>query len=539
MAPARGALLALLCAAVAARAGEPERAVLASHGLGPEPASLAGYLRSLRPGERERAVAAEAVRRLRSESPAERQEALQRLGALTAPPLAELREAAASDDPDVRRAAARLLEEAIVRIRRDVLLAVLRTIAEERIEGLAEDVLGAVPVASEARLVPTSLAAALRATLRPEDVPLLRAAAAEGDIETRALAVRALGAARGAGPADAARYLDSAEERIRLAAALALADAGERRCLPVLFALLDGEAAPVRRGAADGIRATCGGGVGFDPLGAPETRRAAAEAWRKWFEARPADDAWTHPLPLAPCLLGRTLVTIYNEGRVIEFDAEGRRTFEVSGLESPWALQGLPDGRRLVALYQLATIVEYDAEGKEVGRLKMPGGWLTGFQRLENGHTVVALMNPDRIVELRPDGSVASEVNVPGPPVNVRVLDNDRFLVCIANRPQVIELDRTGRVRWSLAGLSYVANAQRLENGNTLVADSHKGRAVEYDPSGRVVWERQGLAQCFSAERLEDGSTLVADQTGVREIAPDGKERWILKTGSFARAFRY
>jgi hypothetical protein len=122
----------------------------------------------------------------------------------------------------------------------------------------------------------------------------------------------------------------------------------------------------------------------------------------------------------------------------------------------------------------------------------------------------------------------------------VKLLDNGRLLVCLNGPPQVVEMERTGRVVWSVTSRNAISTAQRLENGNTLVSEtSGPGRAVEYDASGRVVWELTGLKYCYSAERLPNGSTLIADATGVREVAPDGKEHWLLKTRAYSRACRY
>lgn len=529
----RRAFLALALAA-AARAGEADRALLRSSGI----ESLEAYLKSLVPGERERAEAAEAVRDLGAESPTRRHDALLRIGALQPPPIRELRAALEDPDPDVRRVAARLLDEAIRRARKHLLLAALRTVAEERPPGLAETVLGVAPLAAELHVMP-SLEAALRGALREEDLPMLRLAAGAADADTRRAAVRALGAAPGAGPDEAARYLEATDESTRLAAALAFADRGDRRCLAPLGALLDAKSPEVRRGAADALRSTVGGGDGFDPLGAPAARREAALAWRKAIEATPPHRAWDHPLPVGTRHLGRTLLSLFTENRVIELDADGVRTFQADGLQGAWAVQGLPSGHRLVALHQGRAILEYDHSGAEIARIPVPGQ-PGGFQRLDNGNTLVALTDQNLVVELKPDGSVAAEHATKGQPLDVRLLDNGRLLVCLNGPPQVVEMERTGEVVWSVTSRNAISTAQRLENGNTLVAEtSGPGRAVEYDPSGRAVWELTGLRYCYSAERLPNGSTLIADATGVREVAPDGKERWLFKTRAYSRACRY
>jgi hypothetical protein len=531
----RCALLALLLAAVA-HAGEPDKALLLADGIRDDAASLGQYLRSLVPDEETARRAVAAVHDLGASDPNRRHDALLLLGALETPPLEAIRDAAGSDDPEVRRAASRLLDEALRRIRKDLLHATLRTIADEGRKGLAAEVLAVVPLAAEVRLVPAA-DAALRATLVDGDVALLRRAAAAGDLDRRCAAVRALGAAPAASPDDALPWLGADDVRLRAAGALALADRGDARCLPTFLALLDAEDFHIRRAAADALRATVGGGTGYDSFASRESRADAIARWRKEATAK-KDPAWQRPLPLAPRELGRTLISLYAENRVVELDAQGKRTFEVSGIDNPWALQGLPNGHRLVAQSTQSGIIEYDAEGVEVGRLEVPGH-PTGFQRLDSGNTLVAVADQGRVIELKPDGSVARETYVAGQPIDVRLLDNGNLLVSLGQMQRVDEIDREGHVVWSLNLDGYVGSAERLENGNTLVAETGGGRVVEFDPGGHIVWERRGLQQCYCAQRLADGSTLVADTRGVREIAPDGKERWLLVSASFSRASRY
>ncbi|HEX5138519.1 MAG TPA: hypothetical protein VFY93_16215 [Planctomycetota bacterium] len=537
----RCALLALLLAA-AALAGDGDRKLLEARGIGRDAASLRAQLRKLYPDERARSLAFACVRALGSEDPQTRHEAMLRLGTLPAPAMDAIREAAESLDPEIRRAAMRLRKESFQRVHKEVLLAVLRTVADDGTKGLAEELLGVAPLATELGLDP-QLAAALRATLEPADLTGLRAAARAGNEDTRCAAVRALGIAPGAGADEALPWLDAKPERPRLAAALALADRGDPRCLDALLALLSGEEVLVRRAAADALRAACaGGGAGYDPFADADARRAPVEAWRKAIAARPADAPLRHPLPVCTRLIGRTLISLYVENRVLEIDLEGNRTFEVNGIRGPWGVQGLPDGHRLVGVLDPAqALVEYDGEGNEISRIPLPGH-PQGFERIEGGNTLVAIAEQNRVVEVAPDGSIPREWSFPESPLDVHVLESGNLLVSL-RRGLVVEVDREGRRVWSLGGLGYVATAQRLDNGNTLIAEVGRGgaagRVAEYDPKGRAVWEVSGFQMLYSAQRLPDGNTLVADQAGVREIAPDGTERWLQETRSFSRAMRY
>jgi len=197
----RRAILALLLVA-ASHAGEGDRKILKANGIGRDAASLRAHLRKLYPGEQERSFALACVRALGSEDPVARHEALLRLGALPAPPIEAIQSAAESPDPEVRRAAMRLRRESLARVRKDLLRAVLQTIAEDGTRGLAEELLGVAPLAGEMELDP-QLAAALRAALEPSDLDRLRAAARAGHEATRCAAVRTLGIAPGAGADDA------------------------------------------------------------------------------------------------------------------------------------------------------------------------------------------------------------------------------------------------------------------------------------------------------------------------------------------------
>lgn len=135
------------------------------------------------------------------------------------------------------------------------------------------------------------------------------------------------------------------------------------------------------------------------------------------------------------------------------------------------------------------------------------------FQRLENGHTLIAESGRSRLIELTPDNKIVTEV-----------------------RLQVSRSDAHRDTRL----------VRRLTSGNYLVC--HEGDAVvrEYAADGRVVWEykiplfgRQPAAghgveaygnQCFSALRLPNGNTLIGTGNGhsVIEVTPAGQVVWSL-----------
>lgn len=96
---------------------------------------------------------------------------------------------------------------------------------------------------------------------------------------------------------------------------------------------------------------------------------------------------------------GHYLVTHYGESVVREYDAGGRKVWEVKAPGGPHSVARLPDGNTLVSTGDRAgppTLLEFDRAGKLVWSLTnndLPGKPLrfcTGFHRLPNGNTVLS-----------------------------------------------------------------------------------------------------------------------------------------------------
>ena len=537
--PAALAVALLLAAAAGAHAREGDEFILRRRGLEAQPRSLSAYLRTLYPDQARREKARVYAAWLGESDATRRDEATLKLAALRAASVGELKTIVDSPDPEVRRVARRLLAEALRNVDKDLLLAVLRTIEEHRVPGLTHDLLQITPLGADLFILPT-VHRALAATTRPSDLPLLRAYEAD-TIEIRCGAILALGAV-----IEAKRLpelhplLRDEDDRVRAAAAWALANRGDRACLETFGALLDSDRLSVRRQAVRALRHIGATTLGYAAYASEPARRRQSAAWRDWLARNAATVRWTYPLPPVHYTLGRTLIALYSENRVVELDEFGRKIWEVAGLKTAWAVQGLSNGHRLIVLYSERTIVEYNANGKEIWRHRLRDGHPGSVRRLDNGNTLVSVSNsPGTILELRPDGTVAREVRVSGRPTDAQPLRNGNLLVCLSQKKRIVELDRTGREVWSLQGFKNPYSARRLDNGNTLVTDFGAGKVSEFDRSGKVVWEIAQLKQCYGAERLANGRTLIADTDGVREIDRDGTAHWLYRGSTFMRATRY
>ena len=196
---------------------------------------------------------------------------------------------------------------------------------------------------------------------------------------------------------------------------------------------------------------------------------------------------FAQPLPLAFC--------DYSQGKVFIME-KGKLVWEHPAPESNdiWVL---PNGNLLFTT------------GK--GVLEMTRGYDTIFcyqsessifacQRLNNGNTFVAESNAGRLLEVTPDGKIASEVCILPDGIkdgghafmrNARRLDNGNYLVAHYGAEKVTEYDKEGKVVKSFDTPGGAHSVARLRNGITMVSIADKNndsRIIEFDKNGNVVW---------------------------------------------------
>jgi hypothetical protein len=326
------------------------------------------------------------------------------------------------------------------------------------------------------------------------------------------------------------------DDRVRLAAARALANAGDREVLGTFVALLESPSVRVRTRSHQSLRALTGQTIDFAPEGKPEDRAKAIAVWQQWISTSGQTAKLTLPLTEQAVLLGRTLYVSQQQTTMVELDHEFKKRWEVQLPGPAWGCQGLPNGHRLVAVFSQSMVIEYDADGKEVWRKEGLPGPPYSVQRLESGATLVACGDIHQVVEIAPDGTTSS-INVQGRPMSAQRLENGNTLCALQNGNRVVEIDRAGKIVWELRTGNGPASAQRLENGNTLVCLLTSRQVVEYDPTGKnIVWRSAGrLANPLCAQRMPSGTTLVADFQGLHEFDPTGKQdRMILRQPNLA-----
>ncbi|QDV05381.1 Arylsulfotransferase (ASST) [Planctomycetes bacterium Poly30] len=198
-----------------------------------------------------------------------------------------------------------------------------------------------------------------------------------------------------------------------------------------------------------------------------------------------------------------------------------------------------------------ATVVEIDPETKEVvwsydsSKEGGNGGKpveVHAFERLANGHTMIAESGPARLIEVDADGKIQKEIQLvvdhPGAHTDTRLVRSTpagTYLVAHEADGKVREYSReSGEVVWDFEvplfgrepagghGLEAYGNrlfqALRLPSGNTLISTGNGHGVIEVTPEKKVVWQLQQndlegirFAWVTTLEVLADGHYVIGN----------------------------
>jgi outer membrane protein assembly factor BamB len=408
--------------------------------------------------------------------------------------------------------------------KRDVVANALSAIRQHRPTGSVSTLLKAAQL-FDGDYLQTAAAQALDSAATSSDALLLLRALPSGSVAVRLISIRT--AARLA-PREATKplvtLLSDPDDRVRLAAARALASIGERSgVLEALVELLKSPRVDVRSRAHHTLQALTGQQIPFAAESSEADRAASVRSWQQWLQSSSPGAALNLPLQDRVTPLGRLLIASPN--LLVELDAERKERWRTPLSGAAWGCEGLGNGHRLVAINSHSMVIEYDDAGREVWRKDRLPAPPTTVQRLISGATLIACGNARQIAEVAPDGSTTT-INVPGLPVSAQRLDNGNTLVALQDLQRVAEVNSSGRTLWEVETTGPPAHAVRLENGNTLVTLPQARKVVEYDTTDKkIVWmSAVPLINASAAQRLPSGHTLVAEHTGVVEIDTSGTQ---------------
>ena len=424
--------------------------------------------------------------------------------------------------------------------RRDGLIySALSNIRKSEVPDAASEVLGAAAMSTKPNIVNVARQA-LAVTVTPKNADEIRGALASDNANVRLVAVAATTRALADKAVEALTpLLEDSDSNVRLQSAISLVNAADRNALRTLGELLDADDVQIRSKAVQALRAVSGERFKFVAYEKEGERGDAAQAWRDWIADAGQSAELKLPIGDSNAILGRTLVAMYSQNRVVEYDSSNKKIWEKTGINQPWGAEGLPNGNRLICSYNGKFVVELDPEGNEVWRIDNLPGNCSHAHRLDNGNTLVVSSNSNTVWEYSLEKKVVWEQRVNGNPQDARRLENGNTLVALQSQNKVVEIDREGKEVWSMPNMNGAFAARRLDNGNTLVALSRSGQIVEVTPEKKTVWTHSGLSSPYDAQRLDNGNTLIVDTRGIREVEPGGKVVWQENVNGALRVHRY
>jgi HEAT repeat protein len=475
---------------------------------------------------------AQRVKQLGDESFEVREKASEALVAAGKAAVPLLKKAVTDTDLEIARRAEDCLSRILMNSDAPVVAAAARLLAVRKPAGAAGALLDYLPAAEDeatAETLTEALAVLAAAAAKPD--PALADALADKSPTCRAAAVVALLRCKAEFHAPVRKLLKDSDAKVRFAVASGLARAGDRDAVPVLIAFL-AEGPPEFAWQTEDLLVRLAGEKSPAPLHGSDAaeRRKVRDDWLAWWKVNEKKADLTL-LGKAEKLRGLFMVVALqggknNTGRVYEFGADHKITWQIDDVQGPIDLQILPGGRVLLAEHNGGKVTERDRTGKVIWQHDLPSA--RACQRLPNGNTFMANFN--ELIEVDKtgkevyrhkiaagqlydakklrngnilyvtSGGEAIEVNVKGEQVrkvpagdtsnwgSVELLANGHYLVCRCSKYEIVEIDAAGKEVWK-AKAEWPTWATRLPNGHTLVACAHSGTLVEFDRAAKEVWQ--------------------------------------------------
>jgi HEAT repeat protein len=421
------------------------------------------------------------------------------------------------------------------------LLALTRLVALRKPEGAAEAILAYLPSQDEDGLreeLQNALAAV--AFSKGEANPVLLRSLTDSSATRRIAAARALCTVPQPDHLEKVRrLLQDADPAVRLAVAVALAEARDPGALPALASLI--AQAPADLAAqAEGFLSHLAGEAGPKDLPDGEVDRGKrSAAWASW-----AQTAMNNPAVLAristtarervgPASGGRmrgyTLLVQSQSNMVTALGPDGKQRWALTGLQGPSDAEVLANQHILVA--ETNRVTERDLRGTVLWKLE--GIAPVSVQRLPNGNTFIPCN--DVLIEVDRRGKEVFRAMVGGIMAARRLPDGR--IIAFDNGREIIQLDKAGKeVKRSPVMVGGAGCNEVLDNGHVLTLSPGMGNCTEFDQDGNEInrFDQQGAAHAF---RLPNGHTLVMIR-GTKYVELDKNWQQIKETALTGDVFR-
>ncbi len=272
-----------------------------------------------------------------------------------------------------------------------------------------------------------------------------------------------------------------------------------------------------------------------------ETRAKCRDAWLTWWQKQ-AGNVNLAKLEETPPALGRTLVVLLDQGRVLELGRDKNTRWDIRNLVFPLDAQMVSDERVLVAEYHGNRVTERDTRGQIVWQRAVAGP--LAAQRLPNGNTFVA--TDHQLLEYDKDGGEL--INIEFPEEGRKIMKASKLpngdILCMLADSRIARFDARGKeihsFQIALGMRLFGGRIYATPHGRVLVPHHAEGKVVEYDRNGKAVWE-VAFEQPIAAVRLANGNTLITSMNaavGAVEVDRTGKEVWTYRQNGESRVTR-
>ena len=504
---------------------------LESRGVPMNHVRIRRYLKALDQSGHDGKLAKKLIAQIGSDSFSERQSAEKSITASTVVPIELLREAALGEHSEKSFRAKRILDKTLP-AEMKIVEKVLRSAELLKVPGITKEVLNSVTRFPNERRIVQLARRVIAVTATPEDINFLSAQmASKTTASVREVSISALRILHEKSLSDRFEFWARnhlLEESIRLEAALALADLGDRRSLSLLLEVMGKWKSPGFRSLSHiALRQLTGQTMDYSAYEEPEVRIKQIAAWKDW-------------------------ITFNGNSAVLNFPLR----MEVSKTTDQPTLVAVTNRNCVLLLGKSSEVV-----------WKFPCGYPRFAVRMDNGNILIVEYRRNRVIEVDRNKRIVREIPVKFP-VNAQPMDNGNILICGHQGKSVVEVNPAGEVVWDFKPIKRsIGYAIRLDSGNTLLAEkgprnptigeytvdgtciwkfvvdtdkslssiqplgknvliSIAGSAIEVNKkSNEIVWryDRDGFRNAF---RLDNGNTLLYANDCVLELDPTGQERW-------------
>ena len=359
-------------------------------------------------------------------------------------------------------------------------LALARLVALRKPPGAAEAILAYLPSQDEDGLreaLQNALAAV--AFSKGEANPVLLKALTDSSATRRIAAARALCTVPQPDHLEKVRrLLQDADPAVRLAVALALAEARDPDALPALASFIAQAPADLAAQAEDFLSQLAGEAGPKDLPQGEVNREKRSAAWASWAQTAKSNPAvfgttsTTARERVGPAsggsLRGYTLLVQPQANTVTALGPDGKQRWALTGLQGPSDAQVLANQHILVA--ETNRVTERDLRGTVLWKLE--GIAPISVQRLPNGNTFIPCN--DQLIEVNRSGKEVLRAMVGGIAAARRLPDGR---IIAFDRSEIIQLDKAGKEVKRVAVMCGGAGCNEvLDNGHVLALSPGNGK---------------------------------------------------------------